>query len=63
MQTTEQGVLALAQARGDLAFSVVPFHCMYYYMQSYHCQALFLAGGICATHAAEIFNPYVALQP
>ena len=41
-------MLALAQARGEVAFSVVPFHCAYTYTQYDTCQALSFAGGICA---------------
>src|SRR6266853_1405814 len=41
-------MLALAQARGGVAFSVVPFHCAYTYTQYDTCQALSFAGGICA---------------
>ena len=44
MQTTEQYVLALAQARGDIAFSVVPFHCMHYCMQSSTVKRFFSLG-------------------
>src|SRR5437879_1812754 len=48
LEATKQGMLALAQARGRIALSVVPLHCAYTYTQYISCQALSFAGGICA---------------
>src|SRR5260370_21954067 len=41
-------MLALAQARGGIAFCVVPLHCAYTYTQYAKCQEISFAGGICA---------------
>ena len=62
MQATKQGVLALTQARGEIAFSVVPVHYMHYYMQSSHCQPFFCSGEFAQRVAAGIFNPCVGYR-